>query len=133
MFDAYHVRNVTERVHSSVTVHEHRAPTDESVRLLRDMERAALEKVIQSVRLENAAIDAVLHYQREPANDLDRFLIVWKHKGERRKVWHDFRWDGQGDKRQALAEGLLRALSDDIASVLLSATLKAAGKFGAFM
>lgn len=35
--------------HVDHTVHEHRAPTDESVRLLKDMEEAAKEKIVASL------------------------------------------------------------------------------------
>lgn len=44
MFDTYVTRNGPSRI--EVTTHEHRAPTDESVRLLREMESSALEQVL---------------------------------------------------------------------------------------
>ena len=45
MFDTYVSRNVTERVTESVTVHEHRAPTDESVKLLNELTEKALKNI----------------------------------------------------------------------------------------
>lgn len=44
--------DVTSTHTSNSTVHEHRAPTDESVRLLREMEAAARESVLASFKTE---------------------------------------------------------------------------------
>jgi hypothetical protein len=121
MFDTFVVRP-GDASHPH-THHEHRAPTDQSVALLREMERAALDKVIQAVRVENCGVDAVLHHMRDIANDEDEFRIVYKINGERRVVQyqHDMMQDG-------LAEGLRDALARDVATVLMGGMLKAAGK-----
>jgi hypothetical protein len=121
MFDTFVVRpGSASHTH---THHEHRAPTDQSVALLREMERTALDEVIQAVRVENCGIDAVLHHMRDIANDEDEFRIVYKINGERRVVQyqHDMMQDG-------LAEGLRDALARDVATVLMGGMLKAAGK-----
>jgi hypothetical protein len=121
MFDTFVVRpGSASHTH---THHEHRAPTDQSVALLREMERTALDEVIQAVRVENCGIDAVLHHMRDIANDEDEFRIVYKINGERRVVQyqHDMMQDG-------LAEGLRDALARDVATVLMGDMLKAAGK-----
>jgi len=61
MFDVH--RHITKPQHITVTEtrHEHRAPTDESVRLLREMEQAAKEKLISVTRLEGNTLNATWH------------------------------------------------------------------------
>jgi hypothetical protein len=46
-------------------VHIHRAPTDESVKLLREMEEKAKAEVLGSVRLDGNQFKCVVHYERE--------------------------------------------------------------------
>lgn len=57
MFNTYLVSR--QPSHHSVSVTEKRAPTDESVRLLKEMESAVREKVVESVRVERNGIKAV--------------------------------------------------------------------------
>lgn len=46
-------------------VHIHHAPTDESVKLLREMEEKAKSEILGSVRLDNNQFNCVIHYVRE--------------------------------------------------------------------
>lgn len=61
MFDTYQVG--PRSIHASVseTRNEHRAPTDESVRLLREMEQKALESVVGAFRIENNTLSVSWH------------------------------------------------------------------------
>jgi hypothetical protein len=52
---------IESTVRQTKTVHEHRAPTDESVRLLKEMETAAQKKLQSSFELKNNIISAVWH------------------------------------------------------------------------
>lgn len=61
--------NRSRTVHSGPnypqTVHEHKAPTDESVRLLREMESNALENILNTVTLDNNVVKAkFVFYQK---------------------------------------------------------------------
>lgn len=127
MFDTYVLR--PGDAHHTHTYHEHRAPTDQSVALLREMEKAALDKVIQAVRLEGCGIDAVLHHMREPRDGDHRFKIIYKINGERRVVDHREREEVERDD---LVIGLRDALAKDIANVLMGSILRAAGKFSSW-
>ncbi|QIG68162.1 hypothetical protein EVB55_227 [Rhizobium phage RHph_Y68] len=60
MFDRTHV-HVHRSEPSYVTVNETRAPTDESVRLLKEFEEKAQAKVDKSVRLESNLLKGVVH------------------------------------------------------------------------
>jgi hypothetical protein len=90
-------------------VHEHRAPTDDSARLLREMEASAEAKVIKSVRVENCPIDCVIQVMEDAMNDDRIARAVMKINGativaEARAGLRD---QGQGE--------LLQRLKDDAA------------------
>lgn len=54
-------------VNVQATVQEHRAPTDESVRMLRELEAEARARVLGSVHLAGCRIDAVVTVERDDA------------------------------------------------------------------
>lgn len=62
MFDRYQVGPSSISVHETRTINEHRAPTDESVRLLTEMEEKVLERVIFS--------------EKTASNELQIFMLV---------------------------------------------------------
>lgn len=66
MFNITTVQNPTQFVDRHIETHEHRAPTDESVKLLREMEKAVARKTISVHRLTNNTIDAVWHLRDDP-------------------------------------------------------------------
>jgi ABC-type bacteriocin/lantibiotic exporter with double-glycine peptidase domain len=129
MFDieVHQHRHVTERVTQNVNIQEHRAPTDQSVQLLREFEQAARDKVIDSIRLENMPLDAVLHVEEDGLNDKMRYLIVYKIGGEKRKVFHDEPRHGfkhPRDEQEKRVIGLRDALAKDVANVLMDEMLR---------
>jgi hypothetical protein len=117
MFDIHAHRHVTERVHEDVTVHEHRAPTDESVRLLREMERAARDQVVQAIRLENSRIDCVVHAQDNAMSGDRDFCVFLRVNGQRLEVRLSFNLPTTAE---AVTEALLAAVSTRIAAELLA-------------
>ena len=110
-------RHVTERVHEHVTVHEHRAPTDESVKLLREMEQAARDKVVQAIRLENSPIDCVVHAQMDALNVRRDFCVFVRINGQKLEVRKSFDEEATFEK---IADGLLAAVSERIAAEVLA-------------
>ena len=114
MFDRYIVPTKTEYV--TRTVHEHRAPTDESVRLLREMESKAQEQVDRSVRLETNNLKAVLHFMREPLQLDYIYCIQIDLNGERHKV--EIRADSFRSKEERM-DMIIEELSKAIASKVL--------------
>lgn len=67
-------------------VHEHRAPTDESVKLLREMETKAREQVTQATHVFDTAIDCVVEQLREPYHDKVRMAAVFSLNGRKMRV-----------------------------------------------
>lgn len=84
MFDHYNLGSGPSSVH--VTKHEHRAPTDASVRLLAEMEAKARERVLASVPLECNDFNGVLHHMRSPLQQTDEFVIQYELNGSRYEV-----------------------------------------------
>ena len=62
MFNTYHIgpRSMHVSQHSTSEVTEKRAPTDESVRLLREMEAAARQNVLDTIPIGNTNLDLKL-------------------------------------------------------------------------
>jgi hypothetical protein len=61
MFDTYITRRVTEEHRHNVTVTEQRAPTDDSIRLLKEMQEKAKESLIYSGDLPNNLLTAEIY------------------------------------------------------------------------
>jgi hypothetical protein len=128
MFDRHHhhlhVAHVTESVTKNVNVTEKRAPTDESVRLLREMEAAAKAAIIGTIRVTDTPVECVIHsmYSQHGASRL--FRVVYSLNGAKRTVDYERSDTGRLDAdREEIIVGLRDALAKDIASVLVSATL----------
>lgn len=77
MFDTHH--HGPRSIHQTTTVTEKRAPTDESVRLLKEMEQAAEDKLLSITRLKENRLDATWHLFENPAQDnmeaICRFML----------------------------------------------------------
>lgn len=81
MLDTYILQRPGGSTNVNATVREYRAPTDESVRLLREMEAKAAEKFLNSVPLKDNIVEGVI------ARHMDIFgpklLIALKINGKR--------------------------------------------------
>jgi hypothetical protein len=71
----------TEYVTRNVNVHEHKAPTDESVKLLREMEAKAEAEVIKAVSVANTHFECVVHQTHDVISDKMLFKAVYKLNG----------------------------------------------------
>lgn len=122
MFDRHHHYARLESL--TTNVHEHKAPTDESVRLLREMEATARAAVERAVRVENSPIDCVIHVTQDSMSDRTDWRCIYKLNGERRTV--DYVHNRMGlDDPMAPVHGLVNALAKDIAARLVEHFLKA--------
>ena len=102
-------------------VHEHRAPTDASVKLLREMEQAAEAKVIEAVRVGNTSFECVVHQAHDVMSDQVLFRAVFKLNGQQETA--DYRcacrkMDDVGDA--------WRNLRDEIAKVIATRMIEGA-------
>ena len=93
---------------SHVTVNEKRAPTDESVRLLSEMQQAAENKVLKTTKLEANILNATVHSMKDTLNWHNQFRILLDLNGNRIQV------DAYTDPEKSV-EDQMRTLYDAIA------------------
>lgn len=133
MFDTYEIRQGGSQHHSHThTIIEKRAPTDESVRLLREMEEKARQQVLSAIRLENCPIDGVVLVHHDQYHSGNReFLLCCRINGKPLEVryLHDTL---RASTQEDMVDGLLKATADAVARQILSAAFAALprSKFG---
>ena len=71
---------LTEYVDRNVTVN--RAPTDESVKLLKEFEEKAQQKIDKSLRIEDNRFDLVVHALRSFADDSTKVRAIFSLNGK---------------------------------------------------
>ena len=80
----YHFHNHNVRAETHVT--ERRAPTDESVRLLKEMEYEAKQKIVESITVNNTTFECSIQMNIDPMNDKSVYWIVYKLNGKQGKL-----------------------------------------------
>src|ERR1700680_185141 len=108
------------------TVIEKRAPTDDSVRLLREMEAKAEARILESVRVADTVFECVVHSYRDVVNDKMVYRAVVKLNGRTVTAEHAV-WTMDAKDLRAAWE----ALRDKLATAIASEVLK--GAFAATM
>lgn len=84
MFDTHH--HGPRSIHQTTTVTEKRAPTDESVRLLKEMEQAAQDKLLSITRLKDNSLDATWHIFEDPARDNMEAICRFSLNGQEHRI-----------------------------------------------
>lgn len=96
-------------------IHEHRAPTDESVRLLKELEEKAEAKIIETIRIADTSFECVVHQFLE-AMTMDTVLrAVFSLNGKKHKAEHRFQ-ESIRDRMDHQKE--FTALRDEVAKVI---------------
>lgn len=102
--------------YSNTTVHVKRAPTDESVKLLREMEQAAKDNIVHTLKLEKNGFEAVVHFCIS-ALDLNYMGKAIFDLNGKRMVVEESISQYQGPK--ALVQALMKKISEKIAEEVL--------------
>lgn len=102
-------------------VHEHRAPTDQSVALLKEMEEAAKDKVVDAVHVQDTAFSCEVHLIRESFSMQNRVRVIFSIGG--RKMHEDVVLSHDDDGRQ-LVEKIREAVAQRIAGEVLTPALR---------
>lgn len=115
MFDTY--RTGPTNIHANVSVTEKRAPTDQSVALLREMEKAARDSVDSTIRLNTNNIKAVIHKETDFANYQYVYIFHVDFNGTplRGKVFVDV-----DDDRATVVGKLFKEISEEITVHIMS-------------
>lgn len=82
MLDNYYIRN-NKNSYVETTIHEIRAPTDASVKLLKEMEQAAKDKLVDSFILKGNSLNGVVSIYREVMRDQLIIEITFDLNGKR--------------------------------------------------
>lgn len=116
MFNRYHINGSPD--HVSVSVTEKRAPTDESVRLLREMEKAAQDKVLQAVTLRNNIFECTVQFRRDDFMGDHQLDAIFRINGEKLIATYTMLY---GDTPEKAMIGLRDAVAEKVANQISKA------------
>jgi hypothetical protein len=119
MFD----RTVINQGETRTYITEKRAPTDESVRLLREMENKAKEEIIKSISLPSNEFSGVVHLMRDALSCQIKIAILFTLNGKSHRVdvlLNDFQ-DDSVDKRMVK---ILDSVSNYLSATILQNVFK---------
>lgn len=117
MFDRT-VINPTQVIETSRTIHEHRAPTDQSVKLLAEFEQKAFDKLISITRLDNNAFGAVWHSFKTVEDDRFHVVCDYRLNGEKRRFEISHSRMSQADLLYEIATAVRNRLIEDLSDYL---------------
>lgn len=80
MFDKYIIQQ--KPTYSKVEVIEKKAPTDESIRLLKEMEEKTIASVINSIKVANNSFNGIVVHARKQSLDDSELWIKFKFNGK---------------------------------------------------
>lgn len=128
MFDSYQVGPREVYVSKTVTVEEKRAPTDASVRLLREMETAARSEVDKAIRVDDTPIKMVVQSMRDHMSGDDIYRAHYSIGGRDLKT--EYRHDSyQRPRIEDAIRGLTEAIAKDVAVELMKHTFRSDSVF----
>lgn len=120
MFDT-NVTNVRSSSPSRIDVHEHRAPTDDSVRLLNEMQRAAEKQIINSIPLEDNLLKGQVFLEHYVPHNVYTLTAVYSVNGRsfETKVDRGAHQLREFDGQKAFLVELRDKMATDMASSLI--------------
>ena len=86
MFDTIRTLHSHQHGPSSVYVTEKRAPTDESVRLLKEMEQKARDKVVASIELDSNLVKGRVYVMKDYLSGKNNFAVLMDINGKRVEI-----------------------------------------------
>jgi hypothetical protein len=86
MFDRVQVTHLTPPGYQYVNVTEKRAPTDESVRLLKEMEQKARDNIIASIELDSNLVKGRVFVMKEWLSGKNNFAVLMDINGKRVEI-----------------------------------------------
>lgn len=96
----------------NVSVKEYRAPTDESVKLLKELEKEAVNKIESVIKVDNQTFSCVIYKSYVSLFHYIEFVIIYKLNGKERRVVVN---TNEEDSVDTVIGKLLKSLSEDIA------------------
>lgn len=112
--------------HASTSVHvtEKRAPTDESVRLLTEMEAAARERIKAAIRVTDTAFDGVVHISFDVLNNRTLAACMFSLNGKKMEArTHFFMGSSENENIEKLIDAVARTIACEILSGCMTPAL----------
>ena len=125
MFDRTTIHQAPGHIRAEITVTEKRAPTDESVRLLREMEAKAKAEVIKAVAVNDNLFNGVIHTMFDALSYRTTVRLVYSMNGK--KLTTDYHIDDSRSLDDSIA-GLIDAVARDVAVEILRKPISEAMK-----
>jgi len=125
MFDRTIVHQAPDHIRAEITVTEKRAPTDDWVRLLREMEAKAKAEVIKAVAINDNLFNGVIHTMFDALSYRTTVRLVYSMNGK--KLTTDYHIDDSRSLDDSIA-GLIDAVARDIAIEILRKPISEAMK-----
>lgn len=122
MFDSTTI-NTAGSIRADINVTEKRAPTDQSVRLLREMETAAKAEVIKAIAVNDNQFSGVIHHMQDYLTGMHRLRFIYSVNGK--KITTDYSAETVATPDKWIP-GLIDAVARDLAAEILAKPLHAA-------
>ena len=111
----------TQHVDRNITITEKRAPTDDSVRLLQEMQAKAEAALVNSMHVGDTVFECIVHHWVDAFNDEHRWRAVFKLNGKTMTAETAVHGSGATDPVVAFAK-----LQGEMAMVIAAEVLAAA-------
>ena len=99
-------------------IREHRAPTDDSVKLLREMEAKAQEQIVEAIHVGDTTFECVVHTIKMPMDDATKWMAIFSLNGKKITAeYQEYDWKII-DKRDVMLK-LRDAMAEKIATEVL--------------
>jgi hypothetical protein len=106
-------------------VHEHRAPTDASVALLKEMEAAARDKITAGLVISDNTFNCVVHFEQTAHDDRLHAMATFDVNGRRYVTRESIQMVADlGKSKSALVMKLRDAMAVEIAGIILAKGLE---------
>ncbi len=122
MFDRTVISMPSSPSMARVVVHEHKAPTDASVKLLTEMEAAARDRLLASYELANNHFEATIHVFSDDLSAQRRVTCLYKMNGTRFRT--EFTVKEYDVDPETLLPRIHAELAADIARIVLAPHLR---------
>lgn len=119
MLDRHYHHNWPSDVH--VSIKEERAATDESVRLLREMEQQARNEVIKAIRLDGNEFKGVVQVSEMHMTGEIAYRVAFELNGKRHLVEEIV---DRSDTKETIAEKLVGALAKTLSREILISIMR---------
>jgi len=110
---------------SSISVVHKRAPTDDSVRLLKEMEDAVIQNIVDSITVNNNEFNCKIYYMRDNLNMDNKYSIVYSLNGNKHvcNITIPQEMGHSNEIQQKQIKLIHSALAEDIASQILMSSV----------